>query len=292
MSFSKKPVKFLATPVFFRILTGFFFGLFFFFHTRPALAWGPAVHYQLGIKFIELCLGGVLLGKILRNNKDYFLYGNVIADLIAGKSKIDYTDSSHNWKIIAKMAENSSSQAQEVFTLGFKLHLAADTVAHNEFVPDNLSRTKLPPRAEHAYWEFKAENQIPSEARKDLKRMTDCDLNEVEKLLEDTIPTTVFPFAVNWKLIKSLLGLSAHPNWHKITEKWQELSRHDFKQDDFNPYFEESLRRMQWCCGSREQKKQIYRLDPTGTYNELPKTHQATGSLLDNDLSELLTYNF
>ncbi|MGM0381846.1 MAG: hypothetical protein ACQEP7_07635, partial [bacterium] len=202
--------------------------------------------------------------------------------------KIDFPDSSHNWEITAELNRNATTTAQKVFSLGFQLHLAADTVAHNDFIADNLSRTRFPRNIDHAYWEFKAENQIPLDIRRELNQLRSWDLKETDRLVERTISDTVFPFFVNWKLLEGLLKLSAHDNWHRLTDKWQKLSRYKLSKSVFQTYFDESLKRMQWCCGSRRQKEKIYSLDPTGEHDKLPTSQQATDKLQHNNLSEVV----
>ncbi|MGM0381693.1 MAG: zinc dependent phospholipase C family protein, partial [bacterium] len=134
MNFLKRLRGFKLNLVDNRVLLGVVCVFYYLLQASPAYAWGPAVHYQLGLKFIELGIGGAILGEVIRENKKHFLYGNVIADIIAGKSKIDFPDSSHNWEITAELNRNATTTAQKVFSLGFQLHLAADTVAHNDFI--------------------------------------------------------------------------------------------------------------------------------------------------------------
>src|SRR5512140_1458091 len=101
-----------------------------------AQAWGPLAHLSFSAQALgNLSVLGLDVQAILHGHGNDFLYGSLAADIVVGKNLARYLHHCHNWKVgfdVYKLARQPSEQA---FALGFLAHLAADTVAHNYFVP-------------------------------------------------------------------------------------------------------------------------------------------------------------
>src|SRR5512133_1483074 len=101
-----------------------------------AQAWGPLAH----LSFSAQALGnlGVVqpsIRMLLQDFGDEFLYGSLAADIVVGKNMARYLYHCHNWRVGFNVYEQARPGDEQAFALGFLSHLAADTVAHNYFVP-------------------------------------------------------------------------------------------------------------------------------------------------------------
>ena len=91
-----------------------------------------------------------------------FLYGNIAADSSIAKHYAPLGRHCHYWHVGQEIHDLAESDALRAFGLGYLCHLAADTVAHNYFVPRQLMLTSSTAAVGHSYWETRVES--PSRA--------------------------------------------------------------------------------------------------------------------------------
>lgn len=234
----------------------------------PAYAWGPGMHFYLVRNLIEMGMITGATATIIRERKHWFYYGSVVADVVIGKGFLSYEHHSHNWQMARDLREASGNLREEAFTLGVWAHLAADTVAHNEFVPDFEKKVRLPRKLAHAYWEFRAERWVPDQYWMELENLISQDYTDSELLFEDTVRRTVVPFPINWAVTKSVLKVSTLRSWRHLTNVYVHLSRFDLHDQDLAPYIELCLERMRDSLLEGPPSEEIMRLDPTGVFPE------------------------
>lgn len=125
-----------------------------------AFAWGVGVHLSLGSFILTApdTLPAALQALLAAQPMDY-LYGCVAADITLGKKFTHYLDHCHNWRVGKQILEQARNEgpAAEACAYGYLSHLAADTIAHNYYVPLKLSMTFNTILHNHAYWEMRAE---------------------------------------------------------------------------------------------------------------------------------------
>ena len=126
-----------------------------------ALAWGPLAH--LSFSGQALAQLGDLPGptrSLLAEYANEFLYGSLAADIVVGKNLARFANHCHNWRVGFNVHRAARGGAEQAFGLGFLAHLAADTVAHNYFVPYKAVASFHRPRTRHAYWELRYDQRI------------------------------------------------------------------------------------------------------------------------------------
>jgi hypothetical protein len=64
-----------------------------------------------------------------------FLYGSVAADISLAKKYVPEGRHCHHWHIGEEIFETAETERLRAVGLGYLSHLAADTIAHNFFVP-------------------------------------------------------------------------------------------------------------------------------------------------------------
>ena len=103
--------------------------------------WGPGNHLEFALRVLRARRKlAEEPARLLRQERAAFLYGNIAADLISFKAYGGHYNHCHRWTIVREMRARATSPAQEAFALGYLAHLAADTIAHNHYVPYHLAR--------------------------------------------------------------------------------------------------------------------------------------------------------
>lgn len=122
-----------------------FFLAFFLLFVSPSIsfAWGPVVHLREGLYLLEntkLIIS--YIAEVILSSPYYFLYGCISPDVLIGKGKKISKTHSHNWNIGFKLI-NSKDLNIKAYGYGYLMHLAADVIAHNYFIPNMLQLYKL-----------------------------------------------------------------------------------------------------------------------------------------------------
>ncbi len=231
---------------------------------QPAHAWGPAVHFHLAGRLLEMGLMAGALAEVLLRHRPSFLYGSVVADVVLGKDFVEDEHHSHNWSMARDLREAASSDREHAFAAGVWMHLAADTLAHNNFVPHHHEQSIAHERLSHVYWEIRAENWVPGPQRRELKDLLQEDFEREEQLLESTIAASLLPFPVNWAVFKGLLRVAALEPWHHLSRLPSRVTRRPLPSRTRESYLEVSVRRMAGSMGDDETRERILAMDPTG----------------------------
>ncbi len=186
-------------------------------------SWGPGTHLEYAERVFrrrrELLPSQV--AGLLKAEQNAYFYGNLAADIVNFKGYGGHYNHCHRWTIIDDMRSHASSANQEAFILGYLSHLAADTIAHNHFVPYHLlryARTGLG----HLYWEMYADRFVP-ESRwgwvTSLK--ANRDLDQLDELINATVPKTILPKLANKLIFNHVLLVSERERWRRGVDKVQ-----------------------------------------------------------------------
>lgn len=126
-----------------------------------ALAWAPLAHLNFSAQALA-SLGPVPGGlrSLLTDFADEFLYGSLAADIVVGKNLARFKDHCHNWRVGFNVLDEARPGAEQAFAWGYLAHLAADTVAHNYYVPWKTVSSFHKLRTKHAYWELRYDQRL------------------------------------------------------------------------------------------------------------------------------------
>jgi hypothetical protein len=191
------------------------------------LAWGPGNHLEFATRVYRARrrLLPRATATLLREQRTAFLYGNIAADIINLKGWGGHYNHCHRWTIVREMQESAQSAAEQAFALGYLSHLAADTIAHNHFVPYHLARYARSKGLGHLYWEMRADQHV-SEARwrvvGELK--ADRRLDALDELINRSVPRKAFPMRANKLLFNHVLLISERDHWRRGVERLHGLS--------------------------------------------------------------------
>jgi hypothetical protein len=155
-----------------------------------------------------------------------FLYGNLAADIINIKNFGGHYNHCHRWTIVRDFQDTGKSPAVQAFAMGYLAHLAADTIAHNHYVPYHLARYARHRGLGHLYWEMSADRFVP-DSRWDLvtKLKADSGLDLLDDLVNQAVPKKALSMKANKMLFNHVLLISERETWRRGMAKIQPIGK-------------------------------------------------------------------
>jgi hypothetical protein len=238
----------------------------------PAWAWGPAAHLDLGLAVLgDLALVAPAVAALLRRHADDFLYGSLAADITIGKNLSPYQLHCHNWQVALPVLELAERDATRAFAWGYLSHLAADTVAHNYFVPYKTVEHFALRGAAHTYWELRFDAHVPQAAWQAGRRLSMRAFADHDRHLRKILTGPLFPFAINKQLFNSMLLFSRLRRWRKTAASHSRRTHRVLTVQEWQEARAMSLERVRVLL-ARGQAADCLRSDPTGHRNLLIAT--------------------
>jgi|RhiMethySRZTD1v2_1073278.scaffolds.fasta_scaffold65469_2 hypothetical protein len=192
-----------------------------------ALSWGPGHHLEFAERVLrrrkELLPRDV--AQLLGEERQAYLYGNLAADLINFKNYGGAYNHCHRWAIVEEMREHAHTPRGEAFILGYLSHLAADTIAHNHFVPYHLARYARTKGLGHLYWEMSADRFVPHERWKIVTELkADKRLVALDEIVNRCVPKKALSMRTNKFLFNHVLLVSERERWRHGMARLHPLS--------------------------------------------------------------------
>lgn len=235
---------------------------------EPVFAWGPATHVALG----EAVLGALYLvppavRAILERYPLHFLYGSVAADISFAKKYVPEGRHCHNWHVGEEIFASAQSEHLASVGLGYLAHLAADTVAHNVFVPRQLLMTSTTQALGHTYWEHRMDMHVGEEFLNLARHVVvDHDHGEADELFDEVLSRTVFSFGTNRRIFRGMIRFQGHERWQRVFGQVLANSRFDLPNPTVDQYFERSFEHIIGYLRDRGGSA-ASELDPVGELN-------------------------
>lgn len=208
----------------------------------------------------------MLVRELLQAYPRPYLYGSLSADIALGQRYVHYSRHCHNWRIGFEILDQAETPAMRSFALGYLSHLAADTIAHNVFVPRQLAATPHATRLGHTYWEYRFDAELGEEYLRLARDIVLGEHADADDLLERVLTQAIFSFATNKRIYQQIIHLSNQERWNSLWLRMADRSRWDLSDERIErltrltiAYVQDTLRR-----GSASLSQ---RLDPTGTGN-------------------------
>lgn len=229
-----------------------------------ALAWGGGVHLQLGASVLAnaATLPGHLAELLTAHPRD-FLYGCIAADIIVGKKFTHYLLNCHRWGIGLKVLKKAETDSQRACAYGYLCHLAADTVAHNYYVPYKIIRSFATVTMKHAYWEMRFETFVDKEIWELARDVCRSDQQANDKMLRSVLTATIFSFGTNKRIFNSIMLLSRLEKWQRVMLTLSRNSRYQLSESDRDEYMTLAGEAVMDYMRQPEESR-LLKADPTG----------------------------
>ncbi|MFQ5495328.1 MAG: zinc dependent phospholipase C family protein [Phycisphaerae bacterium] len=210
-----------------------------------AWAWGPTTHVKLATDLLSnLSLLPAAVAALIAAHRRHFAYGNIATDTVLAKKMSRVKQVCHRWTTGFNLLESAESDAGRAFAFGYLSHLAADTVAHNKFLPRQMAVSRSTVSFGHLYWEIRADALIEKKHWRMLRSLVHGSYAEPEAMLEHQLSATLLSFKTNRVIFKQVNLLASERAWRRSVEFWARMSRHPLDAAVVRDYHRESLDRV------------------------------------------------
>ncbi len=202
-------------------------------HPTAAHAWTPGTHIYLGEALLaNLRLLPPGIAQLLQAFPFDYLYGTLAPDTSIAKKYVPPGRHSHFWHVGQETFDYAPTDALKAFGLGYLSHLAADTVAHNYFVPRQLVLTASTRSMGHSYWESRAETQLGHSWARKAREIIQLDQRAADKHLERIVSPTLFSVKTNRRIFRGMVHLTHTKSWQRAMQAATDRSRWQLNDQD------------------------------------------------------------
>lgn len=209
----------------------------------PAWAWGPATHVYLGATLLDhLYLLPDAVRMLLSAHPNHFLYGSLAADISLAKKYVPEGRHCHHWHIGEEIHSRATNDKLRAVGLGYLAHLAADTIAHNFYVPRQLLLTSSSKGLGHSYWEARMDTQLGDRWTKRARHVVmHHDHSAADALFDEVLSDTLFSFRTNRRIFRGLIRVQDTDRWHAVFGTIISNSRWELTPETIHDYVERSF---------------------------------------------------
>jgi len=201
-------------------------GLWVLLHPVAAHAWTPGTHIYLAESILaNLQLLPPAVAALLQAFPYDFLYGTIAPDTSIAKKYVPPGRHSHFWHVGQETFDYAPTDALRAFGLGYLAHLAADTIAHNFFVPRQLVLTASTRSMGHTYWETRVETHLGGVYARKAKEIIRLDQSAADRHLERIVSPTLFSVRTNRRIFRGMVHLTHTKSWHRAMQAARDRSR-------------------------------------------------------------------
>ena len=228
-----------------------------------AHAWSPATHIFLGESVLaNLAQISSWVADLLRLYPFDFLYGSIAADTSIAKKYAPVGRHCHSWQVGQEIYDLAESDALRSFALGYLAHLAADTVAHNFFVPRQLVATSSTMGLGHSYWESRFETHLGEQFARTAVDILREDHGPADAHLDRILSPTIFSVRTSRRLFRGMVSITGTQSWQRAFRTVAANSRWDLTDDHIEQNMAVSFQLIVEMLGGTEGTAR--RLDPAG----------------------------
>ena len=231
---------------------------------HEALAWGAGIHLQLGSAVLaNLQALEPAMAAVIAEFPHDFLYGCIAADITIGKKFTHFLLHCHRWRVGMKILENAGTPSHQACAYGYLSHLAADTVAHNFFVPYKIMRSFSTLTLKHTYWEMRFETFVDKEIWETGRQVSQENYRANDALLRRVLSDTLFSFGTNKRIFNSILLVSRLEKWQQVLKTLSDSSRYLLEESDRDEYMNLAREAVFDFLNGMEGSR-YFHADPTG----------------------------
>jgi len=255
----------------------------------PAAAWTPGTHIFVADSVLANLLQlPAAIADLLRAFPYDYLYGNIAADTSIAKKYAPVGRHCHSWNVANEILNSATTDPLRAFAWGYMSHLAADTIAHNFFVPRQLVVTSRTIALGHSYWESRFEAHLGdsyASAAMDVVRM---DHGDADSHLDRILAPTIFSVRTGRRLFRGIVGVAETQSWHRAFDVLAANSRWDLGESVIEKHMAMAFQLVMEVLSGQDSIAR--RLDPSGESSlHLAKKIRldAMRNRIPNDLSKL-----
>jgi hypothetical protein len=228
-----------------------------------AHAWTPGTHIYLGESVLaNLHQLPAAVADLLHAFPYDCHYGNIAADTSIAKKYAPVGRHCHAWHVGQEIYDLAPSDPLRAFGFGYLSHLAADTVAHNFYVPRQLVLTSSTAALGHSYWESRFETHLGDAYARTAKEVILQDHGPSDAHLDAILSPTLFSVRTSRRLFRGMVHLTESQSWQWVFQVISENSRWDLPDADVERHMAVAFEYVMELLGERDPAAR--RLDPAG----------------------------
>ena len=159
--------------------------------------------------------------------------------------------------------DEAETDPLRAFGLGYLAHLAADTVAHNYFVPRQLVVTSRSIALGHSYWESRFEAQLGPQYAATAMDVIREGHGAADAHLDQILAPTIFSVRTSRRLFRGMVGVTETQSWQRIVRVAGKKSRWDIHDAQVERYMGRAFQYVMQLLGTDDDHA-ARRLDPAG----------------------------
>lgn len=195
-----------------------------------------------------------------------FLYGCISADIFIGKGSRKRENHCHNWSMGHQLLFRAQEPFEKAFTYGYLSHLAADTVAHNFFIPNQLYRTSSTRKFGHVYWECRSDIFTERKYWRIAKNVIACHNPRDDDIIKRLVPHRVLSFKTKKHIYRTTIHLYNLHQWRRAVTLFSRNSRWNLTRE-----YVEFLKNLSFALTidflDNPATARCLQYDPVGSYN-------------------------
>jgi hypothetical protein len=231
---------------------------------HTAHAWTPGTHVYLGEAVLRsLSQLPDTVADLLRAFPNDFLYGSIAADTSIAKKYVPTGRHCHSWTVGLEIHDAAPDEPLRAFALGYLAHLAADSIAHNHFVPKQLAITASTSSLGHSYWESRFETHLGTACARQARDLILLDHSRADGLLDRILSPTIFSTQTNRRIFRGMVHAADSESWQRIFGLMTENSRWDLPDAEVARYVDTAYDAIVDFLVLFDRSSP-YRLDPSG----------------------------
>ena len=191
-----------------------------------AYAWCSTTHVELArTTLANLGLLPAAIAALLARHRIAYVYGSIAADLVFAKKLSRVRQFCHHWSTGFRLLDSAPDESSRAFAYGYLSHLAADTVAHGQFVPRQVAISGSTVNFGHLYWELRADALLPPESGELLREVIRADHSPHHRIIEPHLGPALLSFDLNRRLFDRINGLLVRPQFRRTVDIVDRCSR-------------------------------------------------------------------
>lgn len=230
-----------------------------------AYAWGPGAHMVMGDWLLSnLSLLPLAVTEPLARFPGFFLHGCLSADIFIGKGSVAKKGHSHNWESGYALLARAKSARSRAYAYGYLSHLAADTVAHNVFVPSLMAFAPGNGRMAHVYLEMQADRMVAWDSGQALASFRERGSGSTANMLRKTLRRNAIKFRLQSGVYQGSIAVGGSALWRRSLRMVDSLFPGHVHAARLTDMLDVSMRAVVDVLRGGESSR-VLRLDPVGT---------------------------
>ncbi len=231
---------------------------------ETAYAWGPGMHLESALVVLDHLRDiAPAIAAIISEHPRHFIYGSVSPDILVGKRYAGYHWHCHNWNVAKVLLDSAKTTAEQAGVYGYLCHLAADTVAHNYYIPYKTIRGYNARLLSHTYWELRYDLHVDPRVWKEVSTVIKGDYTDLDALMEKTLRKTVLSFRKSRLIFRGILKLEQLKHLRKTMQVLAKQSPWKIEPERVSRFYDLTMQTVMALL-KNPQRAQCLSADPSG----------------------------